>query len=82
MQRPADFVAAYGAITVDALGLLTFRFGDNDAEVVAALWAGAGEIDSHPINLTLPVRPFNVRAAYQSNPCIALLRVARLVLYF
>jgi len=58
MECPVDFVSACSAPTVDGLDLCALGFGNHDTEVSAAPGAGAGEVDGHGINLTLPVSPF------------------------
>ena len=65
MERPVDFVSACSAMTVDGLGLCAaLGFGNHDTEVSAAPGAGAGKVDGHTFNLTLPVSPF--KSAFSS----------------
>ena len=59
MEHPVHFVPACSASTVDGLRhCAALRLGNHDTEVSAAPGAGAGEVDGHGINLTLPVSPF------------------------
>jgi hypothetical protein len=71
IERPVDFVSTFSATTVNGLHVaFAFWFPNKNTEVVSAHRAGSGKVYSHLVSLTLPVRPFNVRA-FVNQSCTA-----------
>src|SRR5262245_60630726 len=65
-ESPADFVSAFGTMTPDRLSaVFAFWFLNNNGKINPAPRTGSGKVNSHSVNLALPLGPLNTGVSDQ-----------------